>query len=65
MKGLPNTFQGADEWYEYNTDSKIFIPSWNFKIMYYLTQVSSPRSPGPPNHPAASSGSGSSGTGAG
>lgn len=53
MKGLPNTFTGADEWYEYNTDSKIFIPAWNWKIMYYLTSVASPRSPGPPNHPAA------------
>lgn len=53
MKGLPNSFTGADEWYEYNTDSKIFIPSFNWKIMYYLTSVASPRSPGPPNHPAA------------
>ena len=53
MKGLPATFTTSDEWYEYNTDSKIFQPAWNWKIMYYLASVSSPRSPGPPNHPAA------------
>lgn len=53
MKGLPATFTGSDEWYEYKTDSKIFDPAWNWNIMYYLTSVSSPRSPGPPNHPAA------------
>lgn len=53
MKGLPASFTGSDEWYEYTTDSKIFVPSWNWKIMYYLTSVSSPRSPAPPDHPAA------------
>lgn len=53
MRGLPTTYTTSDEWYEYNTDSKIFQPAWNWKIMYYLASVSSPRSPGPPNHPAA------------
>lgn len=53
MRGLPATYTTSDEWYEYNTDSKIFQPAWNWKIMYYLASVASPRSPGPPNHPAA------------
>lgn len=53
MKGLPATFTGSDEWYEFNTDSKIFDTAWHWNIMYRLTSVSSPRSPGPPNHPAA------------
>ncbi|MEO6098417.1 MAG: ThuA domain-containing protein [Fibrobacteria bacterium] len=53
MKGLPATFTTSDEWYGYTKDSKIFKPEWNWKIMYYLASVGSPRSPGPPNHPAA------------
>src|SRR5690606_18262513 len=53
MKGLPATFTVNDEWYEYTTDSKIFDSSWNWKVMYYLVSVESPRSPAPPNHPVA------------
>lgn len=53
MKGLPTNFTGEDEWYEFSSDSKIFKPEWNWKIMYNLTSVGSPRSPAPPNHPAA------------
>jgi hypothetical protein len=53
VKGLPATFTANDEWYEYTTDSKIFKPEWNWKILYNLSKVAGPRSPEPPNHPAA------------
>jgi hypothetical protein len=53
MKGLPDRFTGTDEWYEYETTSKIYDPAWNWKIMYNLISVSSPRTPPPPKHPAA------------
>jgi type 1 glutamine amidotransferase len=53
MKGLPASYTTSDEWYEYNTDSKIFDPAWKWKIMYNLASVAAPRSPAPPNHPAA------------
>ena len=54
MKGLTPSFSAVDEWYEYETTSKIFDPAEGWKMMYYLTNTAAiSRSPAAPNHPVA------------
>ncbi|MDB5050940.1 MAG: hypothetical protein JWO30_4011 [Fibrobacteres bacterium] len=53
MEGLPSTYSAQDEWYDYQTDSKVFTDG--SKVMFYLSNASTmspPRLPSP-IHPVA------------
>ncbi len=53
MSGLPAEYSAQDEWYDYQTDSKLF--SDGSKVMYYLSDAATMTPPRLPNpiHPVA------------
>jgi hypothetical protein len=53
MEGLPATFNAVDEWYEYETTSKMFDPALKVKIMYNLSNAAAINRAPAPNHPVA------------
>jgi hypothetical protein len=50
MQGLPDNFTAADEWYEYEKESKLFTEC---KVMYNLSNAADIARAPNPNHPVA------------